>query len=112
MRKLTPEQREALLTAYLAGVPAAALARQYGVRPEYARTLAQRRGVGRGGYGRRPRPRTALPPQQRRGEPDPITDDTIARVTWLHKVQGLSSLRIAPLVRLPYREVERIIGAG
>ena len=111
VRRFQGEDAERIARLYRNGATAKQIAFDFATSTRVIYRVLKDEGVERRPRGGARR-RTALPPQPRVREPDPITGDIIARVTWLHEVQGLSSLRIAPLVRLPYREVERVIGAG
>lgn len=110
-RRHQAEDIARIVRRYRNGASAKQIAYDFSTSPRVIYRILKDEGVERrprGGVRRR----TALPVHQRVREPDPITGDTLAHVRWLHEVQRLSSLRIAPLVRLPYREVERIIAAG
>lgn len=119
MSKLTNDQRRQLLVDYASGMKNKDISAKYGVAVAYGSHVAANHGIRRGDVEKAATVQfaTELPPTAKpyikkpavkvKPEPAPIVVDT-AEIRRL-AAKGIGSMRIAALLRCPYREVQEAL---
>ncbi|MFI0847782.1 hypothetical protein [Mesorhizobium sp. IMUNJ 23232] len=103
-RAITEDDRQNILRRYVAGEPVTKIAKRFGVATSYPTILAKRRGI--------TRRQTDDFSTVLDAEPEVFSPSEASKEAEIKKLagRGISAATIATMLRIPYREVAKMLG--